>query len=250
MAQFLVESTPDSELPECCRNGFLFETIGDTDTYVIKGATHVSQDKAIVIFTDAFGHKSQNTRLMADVYAQGTGITVYVPDLMAGDAIDFEAFVSAKDPMVEHFMPFLGRNGDSKAIPIVDRFLDALRNTTGVKKVAGIGFSWGGRYVTLAAVGGKLDLLAMAHPSRLEVPQVFENVKVPTLCLCAEGDSYFAYPAAVEATHEIFVRNGVTLEIQVFPGTQHGFATQNFPLPNKAKIDAVAAAIKFFQIHL
>jgi len=264
MAQFVSQPTPDEILPECCRTGFLFsgtptgthQSFGDIDVYVAKGADCCSQgkeDKAIVIFTDIFGNKFRNSQLMADAYAAGTGITVYIPDLMAGDAIEFGSFSASKDPMKEIVGPFISRNGDSKSLPLAEKFLDTLRATTPVRKIAGIGFCWGARYATLAAGNGKLDFLAMAHPSRLEVPQIFESIKVPTLFICAETDTQFPYPTAVEAAKEVYVKNNIPHEIHVYLGVSHGFnirGDESNPVHKKAKIDATAAAIKFFQSHL
>lgn len=264
MAEFVAKPIPDDVLPECCRTGFLFTgtpsgtftRIGDIDTYVSKGAECCSkgkEDKAIVLFTDVFGHTFKNSQLVADSYAQGTGVTVYVPDLTEGEAIDFASLATVKDPMKEIFGPWLGRNGDAKVIPIVDKFLAALRSTAQVKKIAGIGFCWGARYTVLAAVAGKLEYLAIAHPSRIDVPKIFEDVRVPSLFLCAEVDTQFPYPTAIEATKEVYARNNVPHEFHVFLGTSHGFAIrgdENNEVHRKAKIDATAAAIKFFESHL
>jgi len=145
-AAFVAQPTPQNELPECCRTGFLFagtptgtETkYGEIDTYVAAGADKGSK-KVIVIFTDAFGWKFSNTRIVADAFAQGTGFNVYVPDLMAGTAVDFVEVSKAADPRTI-WGPWLQANGDSKAIPLVDAFLAALKEAEQPAKVAAIGY--------------------------------------------------------------------------------------------------------------
>jgi len=93
----------------------------------------------------------------------------------------------------------------------------------------------------------------MAHPTRVEVPAQFEQVSVPTLFLCAEEDSQFPYPTAVDQTKAVYEKSGVAHEFHVYLGTKHGFAIrgdENNAVHAKAKTDAAAAAIKFFQSRL
>ncbi|KAI5840502.1 hypothetical protein DFP73DRAFT_558733 [Morchella snyderi] len=57
------------------------------DTYVASGD---SSKGVIVIIPDVFGWLLVNTRLLADVYARKTGLSVYVPDFMFGDSFPVE----------------------------------------------------------------------------------------------------------------------------------------------------------------
>lgn len=64
------------------------ETIGPYETYVSKppaeSASAASEGKAVVLFTDVFGLALQNNKIVADLIAERSSITVYVPDVRGG----------------------------------------------------------------------------------------------------------------------------------------------------------------------
>lgn len=56
--------------------------LGPYETYVTR-TSHSSDGKAIVIFTDVFGLALANSKIIADILAERTGLPVFVPDVRA-----------------------------------------------------------------------------------------------------------------------------------------------------------------------
>lgn len=57
------------------------EKIGPYSTYVAKSGDAAQAGKAIVSLTDVFGLALKNSKIIADMVAEKTGVTVYVPDV-------------------------------------------------------------------------------------------------------------------------------------------------------------------------
>lgn len=57
------------------------ERIADCSTYIAQSASNADPTKAIISFTDVFGIEFKNNRIVADLIAQQTGYTVFVPDV-------------------------------------------------------------------------------------------------------------------------------------------------------------------------
>ena len=74
-----------NKMHECCLTGFHWDgtpagretQLGEHQTYV----TGSNKEHAILFCHDGFGWTFNNTRLLADHFAQEVGATVYVPDL-------------------------------------------------------------------------------------------------------------------------------------------------------------------------
>jgi len=60
------------------------EVIHGLSTYVTHPDPGVVPLGTVVIFSDAYGWKLRNTRVLADEYAKRVPCTVYLPDLMDG----------------------------------------------------------------------------------------------------------------------------------------------------------------------
>ena len=73
------------DMEDCRRKGFRWdgEPIGREDRLDENKAYIVGDNtsRAVVVCHDGLGWESNNTRLLADHYAQEIGATVYVPDL-------------------------------------------------------------------------------------------------------------------------------------------------------------------------
>jgi dienelactone hydrolase len=54
-----------------------------------------------------------------------------------------------------------------------------------------LGFCWGAFSTLTLGAGNLVDAVAVAHPSRLDLPSDVENLKKPCLFLCAETDQQF-----------------------------------------------------------
>ena len=58
------------------------QKIGPYETYISKPSENEAEtEKAIVLFTDVFGLALKNSKIMADILSDRTGITTYVPDV-------------------------------------------------------------------------------------------------------------------------------------------------------------------------
>ena len=75
-----------------CITGFVHQgtpkgtakTIAGLPTYAATPTTTRGKPGVVVIIPDVFGWEFINNRLLADVYAEKTGRTVYLPDFMSG----------------------------------------------------------------------------------------------------------------------------------------------------------------------
>lgn len=123
----------------------LFPSDNGSKPFVFAVATYFARptsgtiENAIVIFTDVFGIY-KNVQLMADTFAARGYLTV-VPDLFNGDAIGVEEFLAQKVVLGD----WLAKHTPSTVDPIAERVINHLRNTLKVKKIAGIGYCFGGK---------------------------------------------------------------------------------------------------------
>jgi dienelactone hydrolase len=69
------------------------------------------------------------------------------------------------------------------------------------------GFCWGGRYSVLLGGGDRVLCAIAAHPSGLTMPSNVNDLKKPTLFLCAETDFTFS-KANLETTRKILAEKG------------------------------------------
>lgn len=60
------------------------EKIHGLQTYVARPDAAIEPKAIVVIIPDAFGWELKNTRALADNYAQGAQLLVYLPDFMNG----------------------------------------------------------------------------------------------------------------------------------------------------------------------
>lgn len=121
---------------------------------------------------------------------------------------------------------FITRNSKQIREPEIVSVAAALRSQ--YKRVAAIGFCWGGWAVF--RLGAKshspplVDCISTAHPSLLE-PTEIENIGVPVQVIAPENDMMFP-PELKELTNRVIPTLGVAYDYQHFPGVEHGFATR------------------------
>jgi dienelactone hydrolase len=151
---------------ECCTTGITHEGVpkGSIET-IGKGETSYSIDlsaseyaililpvptyfshpnkpngRAILIFSDIFGHMYPNIQLMADKFS-AQGYLVAVPDLFHGDPVVPDAFYGGKIDLPE----WLKNHGTSSVDPVADVLVDHLKNTLKIEKLAGVGYCFGAK---------------------------------------------------------------------------------------------------------
>lgn len=148
------------------------------DTYLAYPTTG-STENAIIVLTDIFGHKFINVRLIADSFAE-RGYFVAVPDLFNGDAAPLDR------PAGFNVMEWLNNGHTMKEVdPIIEKVITDLKNTYGVKRLGGVGYCFGGKYVTRFLKESKIDAGFIAHPSHVSVDEV-EAIERP-LSIAAAG---------------------------------------------------------------
>lgn len=120
-------------------------------------------DTAILYLTDIFGIPILQQRLLADSMA-AANYAVIMPDLFAGDAIDPNAFGK---PGFD-FKAWAARHNVSTVDAIITKTIDSMKQKMGIKKIAAVGYCFGGKYVPRFMAQGKgVEVGFIAHPSSL-----------------------------------------------------------------------------------
>lgn len=237
------------------------ETIHGLKTYVTDPPSGVVARGIVVIIPDLFGWTLNNSRVLADRYAERGGYTVYLPDFMDGYEMEpnllssLHAVTDAQTPILHKIfpglrvmthMPFaLYHCRASVCKPRIFAFFSSLRPSTSLP-VGAAGFCWGGKYVALLCQDAEksssgtslLDCGFTAHPSQLVLPTDVEAVRLP-LSISNGSLDFQLKQEGNEVIEEIFARKEVELnadekrgkmfEMNVVEGARHGFAIRGNP---------------------
>jgi dienelactone hydrolase len=220
---------------------------------------------------------------IADQYA-ANGYFVVIPDLFNGNTVplnppaDFELmkWIETKMPRVP------------TVDPIIEAVIKELRGAYGVKRLGGVGYCFGGKYVCRFLKEGSLDAGFTAHPSFVD-PEEVEEIAGPlsiaaagtptpcrttlsaqvfsrtyeypqtlgkhilTCCVsCIETDQIFPAPKRHE-TEAILNKKDVPWQINLYSDVVHGFAVR-CDLSKKrekfAKEQAFLQAVNWFDEHI
>lgn len=118
-------------------------------------------ENAILILTDVIGHKFINVQLIADHFA-AAGYLVVMPDLFNGDTVPLNR------PEGFNIMDWVKNHLPVQTEPIIDAVLKEMRENLGCKRIGGVGYCFGGKYVCRYLKPGKLDAGFTAHPTMVE----------------------------------------------------------------------------------
>ncbi|KAJ5769842.1 uncharacterized protein N7511_001893 [Penicillium nucicola] len=237
----------------CCASGFKHEgtPVGETknidgvDTYVVYPKDNKTPEKAIVFLTDIFGIFS-NSQLLADEFANNGFLTV-IPDLFNGDQISVADMDSGK----VDFPSWLPKHQPEVVGPIVEKTLKYVRETLGVKKIAAVGYCFGGKYVARYLKPNQIDVGFSAHPSFVTREEL-GAIQGPFSIAAAEVDSIFT----TELRHEsegILIKAAQPWQINLFSGVSHGFAVRadlSDPKQKWAKEQAFGQSVAWFNQYL
>ncbi|KAK1147656.1 hypothetical protein N8T08_000998 [Aspergillus melleus] len=237
----------------CCASGFKHEgtpvgeikNVGGVDTYVVYPKDNKTPEKAIVILSDILGIYI-NAQLLADEFAANGYLTV-IPDLFRGDAIKLSDMESGKADLPA----WIPNHQPAVIDPIVESTLKYVRQDLGAKKVASVGYCFGGKYVCRFAKPGKFDVGYTAHPSFVTEEEL-GGITTPLSIAASEIDQIFT----TELRHKsegILIKTGQPWQINLFGGVSHGFAVRA-DLSKKnikiAKEQAFCQAVTWFNQYL
>ena len=107
-----------------------------------------------------------NVQLIADQYAANGYFTV-IPDLFNGKPAPLNDPNFNIGEWIQNEMPKV-----PTVDPIIEATIKELRGDYGVKRLGGVGYCFGGKYVCRFLKAGKLDAGFTAHPSFVEAEEV------------------------------------------------------------------------------
>jgi dienelactone hydrolase len=123
-----------------------------------------STEHGVVIITDVIGHKFINAQLIADQFA-ANGYFVVMPDLFHGDPAPLNR------PADFDLGSWRAKHGIERVTPVVQAALKELKKQ-GAKKIGGVGYCFGAKYVVRHLKPGEIDAGYCAHPSFVEDHEV------------------------------------------------------------------------------
>ncbi|OSD04870.1 alpha/beta-hydrolase [Trametes coccinea BRFM310] len=229
-----------------------FTKVGGVDSYVATPKGDYPKDKVVLFLSDVFGLKLQNNLLLADDYARN-GFKVVEPDLFEGDALPEDALHSGK----VDFGAWLAKHGMDRVVGIIRTVIDALK-AEGVTKFAAVGFCFGARPAFDLAFNNELQVVAVSHPSLLQIPADLEKYasqsKAPLLINSCETDPQFPIDAQAKADEILGGGKFAPGYVRTYwEGCTHGFAVRgdiSDPKVKAGKEGAFKATVEFLIKHL
>jgi len=255
--------------PDCFRGSVLDgEPTGSIESefngaYFASGGNPESK-RAIIFLTDIFGLKLQNSKILADQFAQHLKCDVWIPDLFAGKPPVTEAQMKALPDragvklgffdlvkLIFTVLPSIPSLFISNRSAVVDErttsLVKKLQEKKHYEKIGAIGYCFGGGVaVRVGSTTSLFDSIVLAHPSAPSDAQL-KAIKAPTAWSQPEDDMGIK-PARLEEIEALYAgRKGkadfVDYEIKVYKGCAHGFGAR----PNLAYPDVKEGFEKAFQ---
>ncbi|KAK3706289.1 hypothetical protein LTR37_012804 [Vermiconidia calcicola] len=213
-----MSSNPPSR---CCIAGVKHEgeatgtidKVGTQDAYIAYPPDKSTQN-GIILFPDFMGYELTNMKLLADQFATNGYFTV-TPDMWEGDNVP----LNWKPGNDFNLGAWMGKHNPSKAEPIGEAVVKAMREDYGVKKLGGYVLSH------LANTGGKgIDAGFIAHPTATTDDDV-KAIDGPLSIAAAETDDLFPASKRHE-TEEILKDMKIPYQISLYSDVEHGFANK------------------------
>ncbi|EIN09724.1 alpha/beta-hydrolase [Punctularia strigosozonata HHB-11173 SS5] len=268
---------PEEQLCDDCFKGVKLEgtpkgsesKIGPFNTYVAKPEQNKNEKAAIVYFYDAFGLRLQNNKLIPDMIAEKTGLTVYVPDLFNGGGIAPDALkmpetaqaakaqgtlskIASTGKLMSAFIPFVMKHRPAVHFPAAAEFLKVLKIEKGHEKLGAVGYCYGGKFSVHFNGTGDLTASVACHPSMLNIDDI-KAIQKPISFACAESDAQFGDQLRTEAEKTLKAKSGLEAEFVLYANTVHGFAARpNLEIDDVRKgfEGALAQTCRFLSKHL
>jgi len=211
------------------------------------------KSRAVLFIPDVFGIHLVNTQLLADHYAKEANVIVYVPHFFVTDPVPIDLLKNPALLQTYDWPKFMGANSKDLVYPRITNFVKHLKEKEGVTKLGAIGFCYGAWATLQLSRDNLVDAAAVAHPTLVNVPEDIENIKHPSLFLCAETDQMFPAETREKAKEILDKKSQIPYKLKVYPGTQHGFSLRGDvedPLVRAAADDAASEAVQFFNTYL
>ncbi|KAK1759968.1 putative dienelactone hydrolase [Echria macrotheca] len=230
--------------------GKIIKVAGKYDGYLATPPADKKHDGVGLLYIPDVIGIWQNSQLMADQLAANGYLTLVI-DVFNGDPIPLNR------PSGFDFMAWRekGSTGDNphteEAVdPIVVAAIKTLKEEYGVKKLGGLGYCFGAKYVARHYKSG-IDVGYFAHPSFVTEEEL-ASIPGPLSISAAETDSIF--PAEKRhKSEEILKKSGIPYQITLYSGVEHGFAVRG-DMNNKvikfAKEAAFLQAVHWFDYYL
>ncbi|KAG8950516.1 hypothetical protein FRC00_007668 [Tulasnella sp. 408] len=156
-----------------------YSPYGGLDKAYVVGPDPKDSGRAIIIVYDVLGYSTQGLQ-GADILAQSVNARVVIPDFLRGDYYD-HAWLKPDLPsdLKERMLQWRAeRASPLQYLEEVATIANSLK-AAGAKKVALIGFCWGGKVATLAGTDPDIvDAVVSIHPGAVD-PNDAEGVAVP-----------------------------------------------------------------------
>jgi dienelactone hydrolase len=120
----------------------------------------------IIYVSDIYGLPLVQNKLLADSLAK-TGYPVVFPDLFRGDAVP----VGSPEAGL-NLTEWRSRHPSEEIDSIIATTIAYMKKELGVKRVGGVGYCFGGKYVPRAMTGSGVDVGFIAHPSSLTEEEI------------------------------------------------------------------------------
>ncbi|KAF1963646.1 alpha/beta-hydrolase [Byssothecium circinans] len=229
----------------CCTVGVKHEGAPTGEEKTIGG--NKSTQNAVIILTDIMGYGFNNVRLIADQFA-ANGYFAVIPDLFNGNEASLNGNFNIQD-YIANKMPRV-----PTVDPIIEATIEGLRSNFSVKKLGGVGYCFGGKYVCRWLKGleaGGIDAGYTAHPSFVDAEEL-KGIKGPLSIAAAETDQVFPAEKRRE-TEAILLKLDVPYQLNLFSDVEHGFAVRGDPSKKRqkfAKEQAFLQAVAWFDEYL
>ncbi len=147
---------------------------------------------------------------------------------------------------------WLVKHREAVSRPLIENFINTVRQIPGTGKVGAIGFCWGGRYAILAA-NGVVDAAYACHPSLIAVPGDFEQVSKPLSLAVGDKDSLLDNGTVGQIQDLLAKKTELPHELRIYEDQVHGFALRSdwsSEKDKKAMDDAEKQGVEWFNKYL
>jgi dienelactone hydrolase len=145
-------------------------------TYFAYPKDNGSPERAIILISDVFGIIS-NSQLLADDFARDGYLTV-IPDIFAGDPLLFGDYEAGK----VNFPEWLAKHPVESVDPVIEATIKHLRDNLGVKKVAAVGYCFGGKVqnaiISAVTLHSLLIIMPFFHSTSLASSRTESSTRV------------------------------------------------------------------------